>query len=112
MTQLSEQLREMKEEVSPKKFAIIVLGSLPESYDTFLTSLNARDIDQLTWDNIKPALVEEYLKKKEKLEKQNTSDDALFVRGYDRPAQRGNLGGSFRPYNNRNDNMVSITAIT
>ena len=52
MTQLSQQLQEMKEEVSPKKFAIIVLGSLPDSYDTFLTSLNARDIDQLTWDRV------------------------------------------------------------
>ena len=93
----------MKEEVSPKKFAIIVLGSLPDSYDTFLTSLNARDIDQLTWDNIKPALVEEYLKKKEKLERQNTADDAFFVRGNDRSAQRGNRGGgSFHPNNNRN----------
>ena len=104
MTQLSEQLREMKEEVSPKKFAIIVLGSLPESYDTFLTSLNARDVEQLTWDSIKPALVEEYLKKKEKIERHNT-DDALFMRGNynDRTTQHGGNrgGGNFRS-NNRN----------
>ena len=35
MTKLAEQLREMKEEVSGKKFATVILGSLPESYDTF-----------------------------------------------------------------------------
>ena len=62
MTSLAEQLREMKEDISTKKFATVVLGSLPESYDTFLTSLNARKADELDWDNIKGLLIEEYLK--------------------------------------------------
>ena len=39
MTSLAEQLREMEEDISPRKFATVVLGSLPESYDNFLTSL-------------------------------------------------------------------------
>ena len=30
-----------------KKFATVVLGSLPESYDNFLTSLNYRSADDL-----------------------------------------------------------------
>ena len=42
MTSLAEQLREMKEDIPSKKFATVVLGSLPDSYDNFLTSLNAR----------------------------------------------------------------------
>ena len=45
MTSLAEQLREMKEDVSSKKFAIVVLGSLPESYENFLISMNARDVE-------------------------------------------------------------------
>ena len=52
MTSLAEQLREMKE-VSSKKFATVVLGSLPESYDTFLTSLNARNAEELNWESVK-----------------------------------------------------------
>lgn len=53
MTSLAEQLRELKEDISPKKFATVILGSLPDSYNNFLTSLNARDAQELEWDNIK-----------------------------------------------------------
>ena len=38
MTSLAEQLRAMNEEIPSKKFATVVLGSLPESYDNFLMS--------------------------------------------------------------------------
>jgi hypothetical protein len=69
----------MKEDISTKKFATVVLGSLPESYDTFLTSLNARKADELDWDNIKGLLIEEYLKRKEKNESNNKGDNALFT---------------------------------
>ena len=43
MTSLAEQLREMKEDISSKKFAVAVLGSLPESYDNFITSMGSQD---------------------------------------------------------------------
>ena len=33
MTTLAEQLREMNEEMSEQKFATVVLGSLPASYE-------------------------------------------------------------------------------
>ena len=42
MTTLARQLRDLKEEISPKKFATVVLGSLPDSYDNFLTSLSEK----------------------------------------------------------------------
>ena len=39
MTSLAEQLRELREEITPQKFATVVLGSLPDSYDIlFLAS--------------------------------------------------------------------------
>ena len=79
MTSLAEQLREMKEEISSKKFATVVLGSLPESYDNFLTSLNARNADDLDWENVKGLLIEEYMKRKEKIEKEESADNALFA---------------------------------
>ena len=37
----------MKEETSSKKYANTLLGCLPESYDDFITSLNARSADYL-----------------------------------------------------------------
>ena len=77
---LAEQLREMKEDISTRKFATVVLGSLPESYDNFLTSLNARNDEELDWDNIKGLLIEEYLKRKEKNNGSKTQDSALFAK--------------------------------
>lgn len=79
MTSLAEQLRELKEEISSKKFATVVLGSLPESYDNFLTSLNVRNAEDLDWENVKGLLIEEYMKRTEKNEKQE-SDNAFFVK--------------------------------
>ena len=37
MTSLAEQLRQIKEDISTRKLATVVLGSLTESYDNFLT---------------------------------------------------------------------------
>ena len=79
MTSLAEQLREMKEKISSKKFATVVLGSLPKSYDNFLNSLNARNADDLDWENVKGLLIEEYMKRKEKNEKEESADNALFA---------------------------------
>ena len=59
VTSLAEQLREMKEDISLKTFSTIVLGSIPESYDDFITRLNATSADKLTWEDVKGLLVEE-----------------------------------------------------
>ena len=112
MTSLAEQLREMKEEVSSKKFATVVLGSLPESYDTFLTSLNARNAEELNWESVKSLLIEEYMKRNEKSKKQE-ADNALFMkkgrnfsgrsapRGGRRGGARGGRMSSFSTHNER-----------
>ena len=54
---LVKQLRELKEDISTKKFATVILGSLPDSYENFNSSLNARNIDEPEWDSIKPSLI-------------------------------------------------------
>ena len=41
MTLLAKQLHEMKEDISTRKMVTVVLGSLPESCNNFLTSLNS-----------------------------------------------------------------------
>eukprot|EP00795_Rhopilema_esculentum_P007491 gene7491-13268_t len=95
MTSLAEQLRELKEDISPRKFATVVLEGLPDSYENFISSLNARNIEDLDWDNIKGSLIEEFMKRKDKNEKQNNSgNDALFLSNRERYS-RGN-GAIFR----------------
>ena len=90
MTSLAEQLREMKDEISSKKFATAILGSLPDSYDNFLTSLNARDAETLDWDSIQGVLMEENAKRYDR-ELQRPDDHALFTHN-----SRGRGGGNVR----------------
>ena len=79
MTTLAQQLREMNEDITSRKFATVMLGSLPSSYDNLVTSMSARDINQLDWESVKGVLVEEFMKRKEK-EKTKASEDALLTR--------------------------------
>ena len=101
MTVLAEQLKEMDDEI-PSKFAVAVLGSLPESYDNFLTSMNTRDTDSLDWNSIRGALMEEYHKRKEK-EKQKTDEEALYTNRFEHSSSShdGNQGRGFNNNSNR-----------
>ena len=99
MTSMAEQLREMEEEVSSKKFAVTILGSLPESYENFVTSMNTRDASQIEWSNVQGALMEEYEKRKDK-HKQKIDNEALFSSSDDNWRRgsnnsRGGRGGAF-----------------
>ena len=87
-----------------------MLESFPDSYDNFLTSLNARSADDLDWENVKGLLIEEYMKRTEKNEKQE-SNNALFVMGRGKSSYRGSLqprggagGGRDRRFQNFNFN--------
>ena len=96
ITTLVEQLREMNEEISDKKFAAVVLGSLPESYDNLISSLNTQKIEELKWENIKALLIEEHLKRTEKGAKQpelSGQNEALF-------SKKGNMFGKKRNQEN------------
>ena len=69
MTSLVEKLHTLKGEITPQRFVTVILGSLPESYDNFISSLNATKMDELNWDNAKGSLIEEYKKREEKEDK-------------------------------------------
>ena len=98
MTALAQELRELNDPISSQKFATVMLGSLPDSYDAFLTSFNTRPIEELKWENVKCLLKEEYLKRKEKENSSSSSshmydDEALFTRDLMGNASRGFHGG-------------------
>ena len=114
MTSLAEQLRELKEEITSQKFATVVLGSLPESYDNFISSLNATKVDELNWDNVKGLLIEEYKKREEKEGKRcNVSfggNEALFSDKGNSAWSRGRNprrgGRNSRQYNRQGSNQL------
>ena len=95
MTSMAEQLREMEEDVSSKKFAVTMLGSLPDSYENFVTSMNTRDASQIEWTNVQGALMEEYEKRKDK-DKQQINNEALFSSGSDVNWRNRGIGSSNR----------------
>lgn len=128
MTSLAQELRELEEDISPKKFAVTLLGALPESYSNFVTSLNTRSIDEITWDNIRGSLVEEYLKRKDQLEKRSgdsnvfnrTDDEALFTsnaatghshrgRGNYQQQRGGNFRGAYQSYETNEANFSNYS---
>lgn len=82
MSNLAQQLRELGEEISPSRFAIAILGSLPPSYDNFITSLNAQSKENFDWDTVNGALLEEEAKRTERF--QVKDEDALFTRNGDK----------------------------
>ena len=112
MTSLAQDLREMNEDISSKKFATVILGCLPPSYQNFVTSFNTQSIDDLCWDNVRGLLHEEYLKRKELAERNDSNyqhtttasannEQALFTgggggRGIFRGAGMFRGAGSFR----------------
>ena len=94
MTSIAQELKELKEEISDKKFATTILGALPESYEHFLMSFNTLSADELTWDLVKNLITEEYLKRKERRKPTHETqsfrnDDALFHGERGRNMHRG-----------------------
>ena len=84
MTTLAQQLRDLGEVITPRKFATTILGSLPESYETFVLTLNARGANELDWESIKGSLQEEYAKRKERNSGRfRHCNEALIARGAD-----------------------------
>ena len=98
MTSLAEQLRELEEEISSRKFATVKRGSLLESYDNFVSSLNVQTADELNWDNIRGPLIEEYMKRKDKRDQQRSSNDAVFTEKSKFSSQGRNTGNYSRNY--------------
>ena len=79
MTAMAEELRELKEDIPSKKFAVVMLGALPDSYDNFLTSLNARSADTLTWESIKSQLIDEFLKRQDRSAEKHEEERHKFL---------------------------------
>ena len=75
MMTVAQELRELNEEISMKKFATVILGSLPPSYDNFVTSFNTQSVDDLNWDNVRGLLNEEYLKRKDNSDRNSSSNN-------------------------------------
>ena len=76
------------------------MGSLPESYENFISNLYARKL-HLKWGNVKNLLVEEYKKRNEKqTSPSSVQNDALMSRRDEQPARERNRFRAGRQYGN------------
>ncbi|RWR98966.1 RxLR effector candidate protein-like protein, partial [Dinothrombium tinctorium] len=72
ISEITDQLRAAGDQVEESEVVAIILSSLPETYDSLVTALESRKLEDLTLSFVKSRLIHEFVKLKEK-EKNNDS---------------------------------------
>ena len=75
--EIAEKLRSIGEEVKETHLGALLLNSLPKSYETLITALEARDEAEIILDLIKQKLLDEYDRKMEFNQCYNSSTSAF-----------------------------------
>ena len=91
---MREDLAAMGESVTDDDFYAIIMGSLPSSYDPYLSALNATSSvlgTQLSADDLMLSITEEYERRALKSKGGKKDDNAAF---YSNDAEKGQKGGS------------------
>ena len=85
---IAEHLEALKDPVSDKDLVMILVSSLPDSYNNFVTALESLKEEELKWTYVRDRLMAEYDRKKGGDGKGNSrGDDALYA---------GNGGNNFK----------------
>ena len=87
---IAEHLESLGDPIQEKYLVMILISSLPDSYNNLITTLETLKEEQLTWNYTRDRVMSEYERKKDKKKKNPADDDALFT---------GNKGN----YNNNNN---------
>ena len=61
---IAEHLESLDDRVSEKDLVMILLSSLPSSYNNLITTLESLDEERLTWDYLRDRILTEYERKK------------------------------------------------
>ena len=62
---IAENLEALDDRVSEKDLVMILLSSLPSSYNNLITTLESLDEERLTWDYLRDRILTEFERKKE-----------------------------------------------
>ena len=86
---IAEHLESLGDPIKEKYLVMILISSLPDSYNNLITTLETLKEEQLTWNYTRDRVISEFERKKDK---KKPADDALFT------GNKGNGG-----YNNNNN---------
>ena len=75
---VAENLQNLDDGVSEKDLVMVLMISLPESYNNLITALETLDETKLTWNYVRDRLITEFDRRKSK---KSEKDDALIVDG-------------------------------
>ena len=77
---IAERLESVGNPVEENDLAMILITSLPESYNNLVTALETLKPDQLTWSYVRDRVLSEYERRKGEMKsKSKNLDDALFT---------------------------------
>ena len=91
---IAEHLEAVDDAVSEKDLVMILMTSLPESYDNLITTLETLKLEQLTWNYVRDRCVAEYDRKNKKTGGEKKRDDALLTGGGNGGSGRFNSNSS------------------
>ena len=87
MKELTDKLASIGAAISEEDQVVTLLGSLPPTYSTIVTALEAR-VDDVSLDFVQQALVHEEQKQKDALKPDSSPDSALYSKGGYRPRRQ------------------------
>ena len=108
---ISYHLEALDDAVVEKDLVMILISSLPESYDNLITTLETLKHEQLTWTYVRDRCMAEYARKTKKNDEKKR-DGALLAGGYNGAGHGGNMGNSSSRgrFNNNNKFANSYTS--
>ena len=92
MKELTDKLASIGAAISEEDQVVTLLGSLPPTYSTIVTALEAR-VDDVSLDFIQQALAREEQKQKDALKPDSSPDSALYSKGGYRPPKTTSMLG-------------------
>ena len=78
---IAERLESVGNPVEENDLAMILITSLPDSYNNLVTALETLKPEQLTWCYVRDRVLSEYERRKGELKPWNKSDDAMLIGG-------------------------------
>ncbi len=87
--EIVERLHGIGEDIDDFHVAALLLSGLPDSYETLVTALDARQDDELTLEYVKGKLLDEYKRKEESLNKNNIKHETA-LKAYSKSKNKSN----------------------
>ena len=100
---ISERLESLEDSVAEKDLVMILISSLPESYNNLVTTLETLKMEELTWEYVRDRVISEFERRNgdRKCGRKDDCEDAFYVRSM---GNNNNNNNNNNNKNNKNNN--------